>query len=56
MAFKMKGPYHKAFKNVGKSGVNEAAYRKVTHKSTEREGGSITVDFGNKTKEKTKVK
>ena len=55
MAFKMKGPYHKAFKNVGKSGMNEGAYKKVKHKSKEKGGWSINIEKGPSSKEKTVV-
>ena len=57
MAFKMKGPYHKAFKNVGKSGMNEGAYKKVTQKSSSKDKGEFefTIKRGPSSKEKEKT-
>ena len=51
----MKGPYHKAYKNVGKSGMNETAYKKVKHKSKEKGGWSINIEKGPSSKEKTVI-
>ena len=55
----MKGPYHKdmAFKNVGKSGMNEEPYKKIknTSKSKEKGGWSLSIEKGPSSTEKDKT-